>query len=61
MQRKELGSFLCTITEGGSFMHRYSLDYKKQKIIIIIVFLIIPLAMLFTFSFLPLACGPLYG
>lgn len=35
-------------------MHPLSLDYKKQKVVIIIAFLIIPLAMLFTFSFLPL-------
>jgi ABC-type sugar transport system permease subunit len=61
MQRKEPGSFLCTITEGGGSMHRYSLDYKKQKIIIIIVFLIVPLAMLFTFSFLPLVRMLMYS
>lgn len=40
-------------------MHRYSLDYKKQRTIIIITFIMIPVAMLIIFSFLPL-CRMLY-
>lgn len=42
-------------------MHRFSLDYKKQKVLIIVAFLIVPLAMLATFSFLPLVRMLLYS